>query len=408
VTEPSAQPSEGANPPPARPPDRASVPDDPADHALSVLRHGPPLLLVAVLAAVIEMVLARVLWHGLPDVLEPSDLFEMRRWARFPRNLAAVSGILGLSIALFGFLRFPGYAPIAHRLGVAAFSGIFMPSIIVAALLRPEMLRRKLVIFALAAANVLVTLLVLSGVRYRADRALRIAVGLAGATSLLTLFFVAIGQLTAPDTVLWDGLAAFLAARTSGMGSLALWVRHAGELSWIGVLALGCFTAVYDRGGPGLPVRAITALVLTVAFTVAVLALEDLVGHRFRLALIGSFRFGLVIDDEPKVYAFPLAVGLAGACVAIARRDPALRQLGGALLLWIAGGFAPHSPIQLLYFVLASVLLTRAAQARDPAGAWRSRQPWARFTGIRVKPSTHVSETDDVAISRRPSPRPEG
>lgn len=377
--------------------------DDGANLAVRVLSKGPPLMLIAVLAAVVETILARVLWHGLPDVLEPADLFEIRRFSRFPRNLAAVAGILSLTIAILGFLRFPGFAPIGRRLAVAAFSGIFVPSILVSALLRPEMLRRKLVIFALAAANVLVTLVGMTAVRYRADRALRIAVGLASATALLTLLFVGIGQLATADSGLFEGVGAFLVERSSGVEMVMLGIRHAGELSWIGVLAAGCFTAAYDRGAPGVPQRATAVVVVTAIFAVAILALEDLVGHRFRFVLFGSFRFGLAIDDEPSLYALPLAVGLAGACAAIVRRDPALRQLGGGLFLWIAGGFAPHTPIQLLYFVLGAVLITRAAQARDPEGAWRSRQPWARFTGMRSRPVP-----DEVAINPRPSPRPDG
>ena len=62
------------------------------------------------------------------------------------------------------------------------------------------------------------------------------------------------------------------------------------------------------------------------------------------------------------------------------RRGPR-RQLACGALLWLAGGFAPHTPIQLLYLVLGGLLMTRAAQALDPSSEWRDKNPWRRFGG---------------------------
>src|SRR5690606_15947850 len=105
-----------------------------------------------------------------------------RRLARFPRNLAAVAGVIAVLAWLIAFLRLPGYASIGLRLVVAAFAGIFLPSVVVAALFTPAMLRRNLVVFGLAAANVLVALVAMSAARYRPERTLRVALGLASAT----------------------------------------------------------------------------------------------------------------------------------------------------------------------------------------------------------------------------------
>ncbi len=166
-----------------------------ADAALRALSHVPPLAMLALAAALAELVLARFVWHGFTETLPTDVLILARRWARFPRNLAAVAGLFALVWAIFGFLRHPGYAPIGRRLVVAAFSGIFVPSIAVAALIPAALLRRNLVLFALAAANVLVILIGMTAVRYRAGRAVRAAVGLATASCLLSLSIVGLGLL---------------------------------------------------------------------------------------------------------------------------------------------------------------------------------------------------------------------
>ena len=71
-----------------------------ADDALRVLREAPPLALLAVVAALFELGLARVAWHGLPDVVDLETLRVLRDLGRFPRNLAAIAGIVGLLFAL--------------------------------------------------------------------------------------------------------------------------------------------------------------------------------------------------------------------------------------------------------------------------------------------------------------------
>lgn len=363
--------------------------------ALAALSRVPPLALIAVGAALFELVLARAVWHGLNEVLPTTELIELRRLARFPRNLSAVAGLSALAVALFAFLRLPGFASIGRRLAVAAFAGIFVPSIVVAALLPAAMLQPRLVVFGLAAANVLVTLLALTAARYRPEPALRIAVALASAAAFTTLAVVGLGQLAQAEGGFLEAVGAVLVQNPTGAQRLLLAVRHLGELCWIGVLVSGCVAAVWDRGAPAARARIAIAVGVSVATVAALLVLQDVTGHRFRYLLFGSFRLGLFVDDAPAVYALPLALGVAGGAVALGRRDPTMQQLGAGLLAWLAAGFAPHTPIQLLYLVLGSALLARAAQARDPEGSWRTNQPWARWT---VGPSR--SET-------RPQPEPD-
>ena len=358
-----------------------------AGAAVRAVSRVPPLAVLAVVAGLVELLLARAIWHGMTETLDATTLFELRRLARFPRNLAAVAGVVALLVSLIAFLRLPGYASIALRLVVASLSGIFLPCVVVAALLPPAMLRRNLVIFGLAAANVLVALVTMSAARYRPERVLRVALGLAGATALLTLMFVGLGQLVrAEGSGFWGSLGALLAAQPGATEKVRLALRHAGELSWLGVLIACSLVAVWDRGRAAMRARVGGAVALVVALTAGLVALEQLIGHRFRFLLFGSFRLDLIVDQAPLLYALPLAMGLAGALVALFRRDSGMRQLGAGMLAWLIAGFAPHTPIQLLYLVLAGLLLARAAQARDPDGAWRRTQPWAAFAGRPARP----------------------
>lgn len=350
-----------------------------ADEALRILREPPPLALVAVIAALIELVLARACWQALPDLIDADALRGLRDVARFPRNLAAVSGIVALVFAILSFLRLPGFAPIGRRLAVAAFSGIFVPGVVVATMFPYASLRRRLVIFGLAAANVLVTLLAMTALRNRPHGGVRIASGLVAATAFLSLILVGLGQIAYSEVgAPFEWLSAILSANPTTTQRALLGLRNVGEVCWMGMLAATAFTILHRRD-EGRNTRYGVAAVAFVIAVAAVIATGELVGHRFRLVLFGSFRVGLFLDVMPSAYALPIGLAIASGVVGLAQRDGATRQLAGAVLLWLAAGYAPHTPIQLLYLVLSAVMLTRAAQALDPDGEWRERNPWLRL-----------------------------
>ena len=377
-------------------------PTDEGDAALRWLRAAPPLALLAMVAALFELGLARLGYQGLADVLDPATVRDVKDWARFPRNLAAVAGVISLAIGLLSFLRLPGFAPVGRRLAVAAFSGIFVPSVVVAAMLPAATLRPKLVIFALAAANVLVTLLSMTAVRYRPSRALRVAVACLGVAAFSSLAVVGLGQLLHVREGLWAPIAALFIDHASAAQTFLLGIRHAGELAWLTTLVAGAGALAIGGGSARRHRRVAVWLGVSAVLVIALVASHEVLGHRFRLAIIWAFRLGLVVDDLPALYALPLGLGLGGALTGLARPEPAARQLAMGLGVWLAAGYAPHTPIQLLYLVLAALLVTRAAQALDPDGAWRERQPWARFLappprpGPPLRPGTERETFDDV------------
>lgn len=358
-----------------------------AEEALRAISSVPPLAVLAVGAALVELLLARVIWHGLGAILDVPVLLELRRLARFPRNLAAVAGLAATVAALVAFLRLPGYAPIGRRLTVAAFSGVFLPCIAVAALQPAASLQKKLVLFGLAAANVLVTLVALTAARYRPERLLRAAVWLASMSAFVTLIGAGLGHVTNAQGGIWGSVGAVLAYNPQAAETVLLVLRHAGELSWLGVLVACGVATVWDRGSGNVRARIAFAIVLTIALGAALALLHQAIGYRFRFLLFGSFRLGALVDALPVAYAVPLAIGLAGGVSGVVRTDSSLRQMGAGTLVWLCAGFAPHTPIQMLYLVLGALLLARAAQARDATGSWRTHQPWTRLTGTRAKPA---------------------
>jgi len=352
--------------------------DRAAERTLSIISEAPPLALLAVVAALFELALARLGWHGLPDVIDLEDLRQLRDLARFPRNLAAVSGLVALIASLLSFLKLSGHATIGRRLVVATFSGVFVPSILVATVLPYASVRARLVVFSLAAANVLITLLAMTAARYRPAAPLRLATGLLAATAFLSLSVVGLGLLMSSQGGPLGWIAAFFVSRLESSQRALLMLRHLGEVAWMVVLVGGAMAALQAEKR-GRNARFLAAALILLGVVGACLWAHDELGHRFRLMIFGAFRLGLFLDQVPTLYAVPLGIGLGGGVVALTANGKEIRQLGMGLLLWLAAGYAPHTSAQLLYLVLGAMLISRSAQARDPSGAWRQRHPWLRL-----------------------------
>jgi hypothetical protein len=270
---------------------------------------------------------------------------------------------------------------------------VLVPSVAATAVLAPTDVRRRLVVLAFAAAHVIVTLLAMTAARYRGGRAMQGVVVTGGMSSLFSLLFFGLEQVTRAESGVWYALAVLLQGLPGGAEPLLLAIRHTGEAAWVGVLLAGALAALRvtvpnvavpnvavpdGRGAWRRPLAALLALALSLSG--ALLALRLAMGAaRFGLMLFGTLRVGLFVDAAPSFYALPISFGLAGGVVALGRRGAGMKQLGAGLLLWLCAGFAPPTPVQLLYFALGGVLLSRAAQARDDRSAWPERQPWARW-----------------------------
>ena len=99
--------------------------------------------------------------------------------------------------------------------------------------------------------------------------------------------------------------------------------------------------------------------------------------HRFATLVYGALRLTLAPEPLAWLNGLTVGIGLAAALVGLGSSSPARVQLGAAAALWLAAGYAPRAPGQLLDFALAGILLARAAQAATVEGRERARVRWA-------------------------------
>ncbi|AKF10694.1 hypothetical protein [Sandaracinus amylolyticus] len=354
-----------------------------SDPRVQALRAAPPLAILAALAAVVDLAINRVVVRAAAESVEAPVLLEWMRMGALPRNLAGIAGLYALVSALTTYLRMPGFAPLYVRLPVAGFAGILMPSLTIALMLPRERLTPLIVLIGMFATNALISLFGSAGASYR-DRVLKVALILAVATALQALVVVTIASLRA---VLGGGIG----------GPIAYLCRHGGELTWL-LVPLVLVPAALPRGRDR---RAMiswgaAALVLVIGIALA-MAGQDALPPHYSTVLYGAFRVAALPEEATILYVLVATVGFAAAFAGMTSDDPWKRQLGAGMALWIAGGYAARSPIQLLDAVLGIILLARAAQAADPEGLRRAALRW------RSPPTRGAS----AIIEREPEPEAE-
>jgi len=347
-----------ASPPPAPaadepaqawPEDAETPPDEPSVAAL--LGHAPLLAIVSAFAALADVGCNRILVPMIAGHVDDDFVRWLVGIGAWPRNLAALAGLVALTIALVSYLRMRGYASMVRRLFVASFAGIFMPTVVLAIVMPRERTQGEVVIFATAAANILATLLASTSTRARAPVAWRAGAGLVGLATFCSLAWLTASRVR--------GIAL-----TSVGPKLAALSAGAAELGYIAVLVLVAALVV-----PRSPrIRDRIALGVGVATLVASLA-AFVVSWRwlradFATVLYAAQRVDLLIDAAPLVYAVPIAVALGGGVAALCGADAIRRQAGAGLLLFTAAGCAPRSPGALLTMLLGAALISRAVLAR--------------------------------------------
>lgn len=353
-----SQPPRAGDPAPAATP-RPSIA---AEIQASALQIAPPLTLLTALAAIADLLVNRVAILGLADRYEATVLLEWAKWGELPRNLAAVSGLVVLLFSMGTYLGMRGFAPIHLRLPIAGFAGVLMPSITFATFTPKERLLGHLVLFGMFAANVLTCLLALTAMPYR-NRALRAGLGLAFATGLQALVLMTIVSIRA--------------VVTSDFGWNAAWVaRHLGELTWF-LTPFALSGALIRQLHGAREWLAAAAGASTFVFGAALVGwAEQHVHPEFSVVMYGLFRLAALPEPWVGVYGMLAALALGLGVFGMTNPDPWKRQLGGALILWTVAGHSPRTPIQLLYQVLAILLMARVAQAADPLGVERSLRSW--------------------------------
>jgi hypothetical protein len=342
--------------------------EDPAEEPVAIERP-PPLAIMAGLAALVDLFWNRVAVRLVPD--DETGIAWMRAGV-FPRNLAAVAAMVALTWSLFGFLRMAGYAGLTRRLALSAVSGLLLPAFLLAMVVQKERVSILVVLIALGMANALAVLVGVGGAAYRAG-ALRWAVSFATASGALVLVVLVV--------------ASVRSLIEAGLGAPAGFIaRHGGELAWHAVpLAAGWFVLRPAPKGAPLSMdrapdrRAVVAgaIALVLVTALGFYGQHELHHHRFGTLIYGALRLTLLPDSVGALYSLSVGVAAAVAIIGLASGSALRMQVGAAIALWLAAGYAPRAPGQLLDFALAVVLLARASQAVDPEGRRRARYAWA-------------------------------
>ena len=325
-----------------------SVHDDDDELAWRRLETTPLLGMLAAVAALADLAINRVALRTLGGTLTHDELLVLSQWGHLPRNLAAIAGLVALTLALLAVLRTPMHAPVRRRLSIAGFAGIFLPTTALATLLPAERTSDQIVLFAVGAANVLAVLLGLTAARRPAPWGIRAGTALISVSA----FFAFVALLVS--------VVEPLAHTAFGLAANAV-LRRIGEVCFlIAPIAIGASLSTRrprtTRDKVALAVGIVTFLV---AACVGWWGLDELASD-FGIVLYGAARVELFLESAPFLYVVVLAAALGIGARAVVASDPALRQAGTGLLLLVAGGYAARSPGRLLMTVLAIALIARS------------------------------------------------
>ncbi|HJK94833.1 MAG TPA: hypothetical protein RMH85_13440 [Polyangiaceae bacterium LLY-WYZ-15_(1-7)] len=320
------------------------------------MRAMPALTLLALAAALLDLLGNRVVLRVATDRevsgLSHGTLVDLSQGGAFVRNLTALAGLGALGFALSEFLQPKPQVGLAHRIAMAGFAGIFLPTIFLAAVLPPERTTSMVVLFAAGAANVIGLLLGFGAAHWKVSLPLRVGLGAAASTAFFgfaSLVFLIVAALT-----LWES------GYPLGMG-----LRRAGEVAYLVLLA--CLLAASwprdrrPRVQAGLALLAL-ALAGVLAWGFADIA-ERVTTETFRDLLYGAVHAELFAESAPALYVGFVAAGIGAGVAGLFSGSPVRRQAAAALLFLVAAGYAPTTPLTLLLFALAVTLLARAAIA---------------------------------------------
>ncbi|MCA9616178.1 MAG: hypothetical protein H6720_21205 [Sandaracinus sp.] len=339
---------------------RARVSQPPDEAPLRVL---PTLGALTLACALLDLVGRRLVVRVLGDrdlaSLSHDVLVDLGRGSNFVRNLAAFAGLIALGSALTGFLHPRAPVPTPQRVGLAGFAGIFLPTIFLSAVLPVERTTPIVVLVACGASSFLAIVFALGALRWRGPRGLRVgAVTLAFASFLA---FAATVFLVLARLLLWDTGYAF-----------GMTLRRVGEVGWLATLVLCALVAwPSDRSRNVQVATGVGAFALAGAGAFGLATLWRRASPELYADLVyGATHLELGFESLPVAYPAAVLVAMPFGLAGLVSGDSARRFAGGALLFLATAGFAPTTPLTLLFQSLAVVLLARAlvgeAMADDP------------------------------------------
>lgn len=317
----------------------------------------PPLAWLAGAAAVVDLLLNRVLIPLGSDLWSSGALARLHGGGSFARNLSVVSALVALSFCLGSLCSKSSGLPFSARAGIASFGWVLVPVVAMMTLLPRGLTRVELVLAVAGLAHALILLLILAGVHWRPTRPVAVALALtlvASFSGIVSLILNVTGERT-----YWEHAE-----------RLANAFQWSGELAYLGVpFAIGLAVAIPWREPRG-KVALLSSAVVAGLVAAGMAVCKHSAGQDLPNLLYGAVRLDFLPDDSFILYAIPLGIGWAVTVSAMLSKDPVRRQMGAALMLLLSAGYAPRSPSTLIVTVLGVALLARVgiAQARRPEG----------------------------------------
>jgi hypothetical protein len=302
------------------------------------------------IAALFDLVLNRILVKLGHEVWPLRTLVELDRWGGFARNLSVVSALVALVFCLVALPSKKNGLPLSERAGIAVFGWVLIPIVASMTFLPREWTRPELVLVVAGLANALILLLVVAGMHWRSTKAILgalILTMIAAFSGMVSMIVTLVG-----NRAYWQ--------QTERLANAFQW---SGELAYLAVpLCLGLVVVISLRKSRGKVAMALSILAAG-AVTVGMLAWQHTEGRDWPAILYGALRLDFLPDRYTMGYAIPLAIGWAVTTAAALSEDPARRQIGAALLLFLSGGYAPLAPAALITTTLGVALLARSALA---------------------------------------------
>jgi hypothetical protein len=310
------------------------------------LSRVPPLAMLAAAAALVHTVLFRFLMPlfagrgiSLPTALALA--------APFSLNLAAVAGLVALTVGALDIVRARDLTYLGRRAVIAAMAGVVITTLCLATFLPSGHVNPQLVLVAAAAMHFYVVQVAMTSLRAEQTLAGRTTVALVAAASLFAL---------ASWVVRFFELYEWLHFAQGGVASL-----HAlGELAYLLVPIAAAF-AVLPWGDDNSGKSARLAGAIAVGFMAMLFAAAARIPNSLYAQLMYStLRLEWALERASLGYAVPVSLAVGAATAATFSRDSRHRQGGAGLWLWLAGGYNPLTTARVFMTALAATLVCRA------------------------------------------------
>ncbi len=311
---------------------------------------APPLAWTAGAAALVDLIINRILILLGNDAWSPDTLGRLDTWGSFARNLSAVSALVALAFCLATLSSPKGGLPFSARVGIGSFGWLLVPIVTLMTFLPRAWTRPELVLVVAGLAHATILLLILAGMHRRTSRPIAVAL-------VLTLIASFSGLLSMVVTLV-GGRAYW--AHTERLSNALRW---SGEMAFLAVpIAVGFAISIPLREARGKATVLVSGLAAGIV-AAGMAAWKHMVGRDLPDLLYGALRLDFLPDDDFILYAIPLGVAAAVIVAAMMSKSSISRQLGAALLLLLSAGYAPRTPSTLLITVLGAALLARSALA---------------------------------------------